>query len=160
MKIFILFIMLFFHIVDDYYLQGWLAQAKQQRYWLKYCGLDDDDIRYYEENKGDGLPFDWRLKPNVRQKDFELYKNDYKMALVEHAFSWSFMVHLPIMAYLVWSGNTSQTYIIGFCVSFVINWVIHAIVDDFKANKMRINLIQDQMIHFMQIICTWGAWMI
>lgn len=25
--------MIFFHIVDDYYLQGWLASAKQKTYW-------------------------------------------------------------------------------------------------------------------------------
>lgn len=32
-KIFILLLMIFLHIVDDYYLQGWLASAKQKKYW-------------------------------------------------------------------------------------------------------------------------------
>jgi hypothetical protein len=27
--------MIFCHIVDDYYLQGWLASAKQKKYWLE-----------------------------------------------------------------------------------------------------------------------------
>jgi hypothetical protein len=27
--------MIFFHIVDDYYLQGWLASAKQKSWWEK-----------------------------------------------------------------------------------------------------------------------------
>jgi hypothetical protein len=31
--VFILLWMIFFHIVDDYYLQGWLASAKQKSYW-------------------------------------------------------------------------------------------------------------------------------
>lgn len=31
--IFIVLLMIFFHIVDDYYLQGWLASAKQKKYW-------------------------------------------------------------------------------------------------------------------------------
>ena len=31
--IFILLLMIFCHIVDDYYLQGWLASAKQKSYW-------------------------------------------------------------------------------------------------------------------------------
>ncbi len=31
--VFVLLWMLFFHIVDDYYLQGWLASAKQRSYW-------------------------------------------------------------------------------------------------------------------------------
>lgn len=30
---FVLLWMIFFHIVDDYYLQGWLASAKQESYW-------------------------------------------------------------------------------------------------------------------------------
>lgn len=32
-KVFIVMWMIFFHIVDDYYLQGWLASAKQKSYW-------------------------------------------------------------------------------------------------------------------------------
>ena len=31
--VFILLLMIFLHIVDDYYLQGWLASAKQKQYW-------------------------------------------------------------------------------------------------------------------------------
>ena len=30
---FILLLMIFCHIVDDYYLQGWLASAKQKQWW-------------------------------------------------------------------------------------------------------------------------------
>lgn len=30
---FVILWMIFFHIVDDYYLQGWLASAKQKSYW-------------------------------------------------------------------------------------------------------------------------------
>ena len=30
---FIFLLMIFCHIVDDYYLQGWLASAKQRKYW-------------------------------------------------------------------------------------------------------------------------------
>ena len=32
---FILLLMIFLHIVDDYYLQGWLASAKQKEWWKK-----------------------------------------------------------------------------------------------------------------------------
>ena len=31
--VFVLLWMIFFHIVDDYYLQGWLASAKQKSWW-------------------------------------------------------------------------------------------------------------------------------
>lgn len=34
-KILLLLVMIFMHIVDDYYLQGWLASAKQKNYWEK-----------------------------------------------------------------------------------------------------------------------------
>lgn len=33
MKAFVVLLMIFCHIVDDYYLQGWLASAKQKSYW-------------------------------------------------------------------------------------------------------------------------------
>ena len=32
-KILLFLAMIFLHIVDDYYLQGWLASAKQKSYW-------------------------------------------------------------------------------------------------------------------------------
>lgn len=32
-RILLLLTMIFLHIVDDYYLQGWLASAKQKSYW-------------------------------------------------------------------------------------------------------------------------------
>lgn len=32
-EMFALLLMIFCHIVDDYYLQGWLASAKQKKYW-------------------------------------------------------------------------------------------------------------------------------
>lgn len=32
-RLFVILWMIFFHIVDDYYLQGWLASAKQKSWW-------------------------------------------------------------------------------------------------------------------------------
>lgn len=32
-NLFVLILMIFCHIVDDYYLQGWLASAKQKQWW-------------------------------------------------------------------------------------------------------------------------------
>lgn len=125
MKWFILLIMIFCHIVDDYYLQGWLASAKQKKWW--------------EENA-----------PN------SLYKFDYVIALIEHAFSWSFMSQLPIMIYLIY--NQMFEYTPMFLVLFIMNLAIHAFVDDWKANKLRINLIEDQISHIGQIVITWAIW--
>lgn len=62
----ILLSMLFCHIVDDYYLQGWLASAKQKKYWQELPNYSD------------------------------MYKHDYIMALIMHSMSWAFMIMLPI----------------------------------------------------------------
>ena len=116
----LLFAMIFFHILDDYCLQGILAHMKQKKWW---------------ENKN------------------KFYENDYKIALVEHAFSWSFSIHIPIIMHILYCEGYYNSILLVF--SIIINCVIHAIVDDLKANKYKINLIQDQTIHIIQIIITW-----
>lgn len=113
-KIFILLLMIFCHIVDDYYLQGWLASAKQKKYWQE----------------------------NAPEK---MYKYDYIWALIMHSFSWAFMIMLPIAYSLSFNIN------ISFLIAFAINVTIHAITDDLKANKRKINLWEDQIIHLIQI---------
>lgn len=78
----------------------------------------------------------------------EMYKYDYIVGLMMHSFSWAFMVMLPIAV--------SQEFQIEavFVTMFIINTVVHAIVDDLKANKRKINLVTDQSIHISQIIVT------
>ena len=106
--------MIFCHIIDDYYLQGWLASAKQKSWWEKNC-------------------------PD------KLYKHDYLVALFMHSFSWTFMIMLvPTIYIIVWNPAI-----------FIANTIIHMDVDDLKANKKLINLVQDQTIHIIQIIITW-----
>ena len=107
--------MIFLHIVDDYYLQGILAQIKQKKFWKE-------------------------------QAPDELYKYDYIWALIMHAFSWTFMIMLP----LIFVSPISP----AFYVIFVVNLAVHAYVDNLKANKHKINLWQDQLIHLTQIILT------
>ena len=114
---FIFLLMIFCHIVDDYYLQGWLASAKQKKYW--------------EENAPD-----------------EMYKHDYIWALIMHSFSWAFMIMLPIAIMLSFQVDFK------FIVVLVANILTHAYVDDLKANKRRINLWTDQIIHITQILIT------
>ena len=40
-------------------------------------------------------------------------------------------------------------------VLLIVNLLIHMFVDNLKANEKKINLIQDQMIHIIQVIFTW-----
>lgn len=117
-KVFILFCMIFCHIVDDYYLQGWLASTKQKKWW--------------ELNAPE-----------------ELYKHDYLMALFMHSFSWAFMIMLPVTVYVLLFGGK------WFPLLYLLNMIIHFIVDDLKANKKKINLIYDQTMHLIQIVITW-----
>lgn len=77
-----------------------------------------------------------------------MYEWDYVVALVMHSMEWSFMIMLPIAIYFGFSIG------IEFCVLFVSNTLIHAIVDDLKANKLKINLVTDQTVHMMQIVAT------
>ena len=78
----------------------------------------------------------------------DLYKYDYIVALIMHSFSWAFMVMMPI-AFVM-----SFTITVGFIVALLINTIVHCIVDNLKANKMKINLVTDQSIHVGQIIVT------
>ena len=114
---FIFLLMIFCHIVDDYYLQGWLASAKQKKYW--------------EENAPD-----------------KIYKHDYIWALIMHSFSWAFMIMLPVALFMNFNVDFE------FVMLFVWNVFLHAITDNAKANRKKINLIQDQMVHILQIIAT------
>lgn len=122
-KVLILVSMIFCHIVDDYYLQGWLASAKQKSWW--------------EQNAPE-----W------------MYRYDYIAALFMHSFSWSFMIMLIPSLYVVLLGG------MWYPVLFIGNIVLHMIVDDLKANRKKINLVQDQSIHMCQIVWTWLCMMI
>lgn len=78
----------------------------------------------------------------------DIYSHDYIFALIIHSISWSFMIMLPI-AYV--QGFNID---FGFFALFVVNTVIHGIVDNAKANCKVINLCIDQTIHIFQIYLT------
>lgn len=77
-----------------------------------------------------------------------LYRYDYLMALVMHSLSWSFMIMLPTVIYSGFSVG------VLYVLAFIVNAIIHFIVDDLKANRHKINLIVDQCIHLAQILVT------
>lgn len=81
----------------------------------------------------------------------ELYKNDYKIALLTHAFSWSFMIMIIPVLVGIYTNNISIVHI----TVFIVNWIIHAFVDNKKANDLVINLWHDQLLHISQIVMTW-----
>lgn len=117
--IFILFAMIFMHIVDDFYLQGILSKMKQKNWWKEQDGYKD------------------------------IYKYDYIVALFIHGFSWSFMISIPLVIFkgLHWA----------LLVCIVVNTLVHAGIDNLKANKKEINLIVDQYFHIAQVVLTWSC---
>lgn len=121
MNYFTIIAMIFCHILDDFFLQSAWLANGKQKSW-------------WEKNASDPL-----------------YKNDYIMALFAHAFSWAFMIMLPIAWYLHFQVGPF------FILFLAINMTIHAIIDDQKANKHALNLIQDQLLHLLQIAITFGC---
>lgn len=122
--IFVLLAMIYCHIFDDYFIQGILASMKQKSWWKK---------QKYDEDM-----------------DPKLYKHDYIMALIEHAFSWTFsMMLIPSIIFIYYHKMP-----IYWIIAFLINWIVHIVTDNAKANNHSINLITDQCIHFAQIIWT------
>ena len=78
----------------------------------------------------------------------EKYGKDYIMALFEHSLEWSIAIMLPIM----FLCDVSELTLL---ILVALNAIIHYIIDNAKANQLRLNLIQDQLVHFLQIILTW-----
>ena len=95
----------------------------------------------------DGKQKDWWRKIFGGHEDAvpDKYKYDYIAALVCHSLYWSIFVCAPFYA----SG-----YIL---TAIILNTVVHAIVDDLKANLKMINLVQDQLIHLVQILLTFAV---
>ena len=97
---------------------------------------------------------------SMKQKDWwkknapdEIYQNDYLMALYEHAFCWTVSINIPILVYsLLCNVHINR---VQFILTFFCMWMIHAIVDNLKANDHFINLITDQIIHILQVISCW-----
>lgn len=120
MKIIILFTMLLLHVYDDFHFQTNSFLANgKQKSW-------------------------WQA-----QTTDTMYKHDYLVCLILHAFTWTCAIMLPVVLY-----NRLQVDFTHLLIFFM-NMSIHAYIDDLKANRHKINLIQDQTAHILQIIGTW-----
>ncbi len=122
----IFLLMLGLHILEDFHIQGKMAEMKQKAFWAPYC----------EERPG-------------------MYEKDYLVVLLLHGMGWSIMVSLPLM--IIYYQDFSPVL---FC-AIVINGLLHAYIDDLKANRLKINLLQDQAVHMVQILGIMAlAWVI
>lgn len=140
-KIFILFLMILIHIIEDFHLQGCLANLKQKKWWIdELCKAFDCD--------------DKRKEIREPYLNGTIYKKDYKIGLIVHSIENAIFVMLPLIIDLLISefkGCLHNGWIVYGFSAFVIA-MTHYIIDDLKCNKMKINLIVDQLMHFCVII--------
>lgn len=154
-KIFILFLMLLMHYIEDFHLQGCLANLKQKKWWEKEVAENlfhskDDNPQHRE-----------------RLLFFTQYRNDYKMSLFAHSIENALFVMLPLIVDMLiteFVKGMSNMWIF-FIPAIILICTTHYVIDDEKANKMKINLVQDQLLHLGFIVFIFvcyfpiiGAW--
>ena len=114
---------------------------------MLFCHVIDDFVLQTQSLNVLKCKGNWDLNNYVNKSLDGLYDHDYLMALFVHSLSWAIAIHLPIM--FLMDIRTPILFI-----SVAINLVIHFIVDDLKANKRKLNLVHDQLIHFAQVFLT------
>ena len=83
------------------------------------------------------------------------YRHDYIVALICHAISWSISISIP--AIFLYYKTSNIKLLVTILIAICINTIIHAIIDNLKANELKINLVIDQSIHLAQVITYWVA---
>ena len=95
----------------------------------------------------------WRRqfkKLKMDEVDAKHYGYDFKCALLIHAFVWSILTFAPLIYF--------TKSVAGILVMVAANALIHAKIDDVKANEYLPNLIEDQVMHIVQIAGTLFLW--
>lgn len=121
--------MLFLHIIADFLVQNeFISRFKQKKEWDRY---------FHDDKMSDTL---------VCSKK---YKYDYIPVLFVHAFSWAFITYLPLLHYVFYSKILLPEV---WCIFVLIQTFVHMYIDNKKCNKFEINLIIDQLLHFLQVL--------
>ena len=120
----ILIAVLFLHVMADFRWQGIMAEMKSQDWWKKQKG-------YYDK-----------------------YKNDYIPPLFWHSFHWSCCILLPYLVISQLMHYALGTVMPSFLVALTANTLVHMFIDHQKANCKSINLMQDQLLHILQMLLT------
>lgn len=130
-KAFIFIAMVLLHILEDFHLQGILANMKQKSWWQSEC-----------------------VKLGITYGSSK-YRHDHVISLIVHALENSIFITLPLIIdglIATFTTNPNNSLFIGWAFIIFANTVAHAIIDDFKCNSKGINLIVDQILHFIFII--------
>jgi hypothetical protein len=89
----------------------------------------------------------WIAECEKYNVDFSKYKYDYICGLICHALYWTLITFAPVIFFTNLSAIRLAIVVVG-------NMCLHAVIDHIKANKFRINLVEDQFLHLGQIILT------
>jgi hypothetical protein len=92
----------------------------------------------------------WKEQCEQHGFDLHKYRHDYICGLACHSLYWTLVTFLPLFFF------TQIPDMVLFAI-VAINTLFHMWIDDLKANKFKINLVQDQVFHFAQIIVTCGV---
>ena len=120
-----LFIMIFLHIVDDYYLQGLLAKLKQKKWW--------------EENYPQAI-YKEDYKTALRVHGF--------------SWSFMIMLPTLVSIFYRGMTQDAKCVFV-YIALLLANTIVHGHIDDLKANKYSMSLSADQLLHLLQIIVSW-----
>lgn len=130
-KIFILILMILFHIIEDFHLQGILSNLKQKKWWENECRKNG---------------FIWETCK---------YKKDYFISLIIHSLENSIFIMLPLIAdnliYTLTVCPENHLYIM-WILGIISNTIFHSYVDHVKCNRFEFNLIIDQFLHLLIIL--------
>lgn len=130
MPILILVLMLLMSMLADHCLPARLYDMKQRRWWIARTKqiLAEE---FTEPPEGES----W--------EDSALWKRvgaDYLAAIVAHGFIWSVLVHIPAMAYIVWSGlgfDAGQCWMMTMMIAALA--ALHAWSENNRLNRLKSN---------------------
>lgn len=127
------------HVLADFPLQTSglpsLADLKQKAWWDAQLNRINVEARFGSETG----------RKAHRDQLERKYGKDYQAALWCHSIVWAALTFLPLCTVPGWSAIVAA------------NAGIHYLVDDLKANRLAINLREDQTLHLLQIVLTIGA---
>ena len=93
----------------------------------------------------------WKAQLEKLDKtDARKYRYDWVCALLIHSFMWSAITFAPVL----WMTESG----LGIAICLATNTGLHAYIDHAKANELALSLVEDQLLHIVQIGMTLWAW--
>ena len=127
MKLILLIFMIFCHIVDDYYLQGWLAQAKQKDWWKKNAPDQLYKYDYIIALIMHGFSWSFVIMLPILAYFHYFTLDEYRLYLL--LFHFNIIIHIIVdnMKANLKKINLIQDQIIHLC-QIIITWIICVII--------------------------------